>query len=348
MKKSWIFGITVITAASLLTGCGSNAAEITEKEIIKSVAAVELKEESHPLTLHYIGTVEPKETKKYSFKTSGKIAGIFVEEGRMVRKDDKLALLEQEEIHITELDVDKAQASYDFVKDYYEKIKKLHEKGAVSDQDLDEAELKMDQAKDSLEQVKKLLELARDGILITADSDGYVLNVISKKDEVVAAGYPVVVVSSAELKGRIGLTQEDVPKIKIGDEVDVFINDEAMKGTIAIINKIPDEESRTYMTDISINNDNEINIGAIIKVAIQAGREEGIWIPITCILNDGEDYVFVVEDGRAKRRNVKLKDIWEEKVSVEGLKEGEMLITEGIKSVKDGYQVSVDADLVKQ
>jgi len=160
-----------------------------------------------------------------------------------------------------------------------------------------------------------------------------------------------VVVCSTELKGRIGLTQEDVPRIKTGDEVDVFINNETIKGTITIINKIPDEESRTYMADISINKDTEISIGAIIKVAIRVEGKKGIWIPSSYILNDGEDYVFVVENGRAKRKNVKLKGIWEEKVCVEGLKEGELLITEGMKSVKDGYEVSAEeknADSVGQ
>ena len=403
MKRNWIVGIVVIIVLSLsiLTGCGSSGdREATAGEIVKPVAVMELREEFRPITLHYTGLTEAKETKKYSFKTSGKIAQVFVAEGQKVKKGDKLALLEQEylqfplnaakaqmeaakaqydkavtgaqaeEIQLAELDLRKAQANYDFVKDYYEKIQILEETGAVSQQDLLEAALKMDLAGNSLEQAQKILELTKRGTraedvetlrqqyeiaranydasvkmledsLLTADMDGYVLSVPVKENELAAAGHPVVVVCSSDLKGRIGLTQEDVAKINVGDAVEVFINNEVMQGAITGINKIPDQESRTYMTDLSINNDREINIGAIISVTIQAGMAKGIWVPVNYILNDGVDFVFVVENGRATRRNISFHIIQNGIVCVEGLKDGELLITEGFKSVKDGYGVWV-------
>ncbi len=345
MTKSWRYEAMVVALMFLLIGCTSNEPEAAiERLIIVPVYATELKEEVHPNTLHYIGTIEPKETKQYSFKASGKIADVFVEEGQIIRKNDPLALLEQEEIHISELNVDKAQSNYKYIKDYFEKIEKLHKECAASEQDLNEAKLKLEQAEDSLKQAEKSLVLAQNGMLINADMDGYVLNVMSKKDEVVSAGYPVVVVSSMELKGRISLTQDDVSKIKVGDEVDMIIDYEVIKGSITLINKIPDKDSRTYPIDISIKSEKEINIGATIKVAIEEKMEKGIWIPVRNILNDGKDYVFVVENNRARRRNVDLGDIYGEKVFVEGLKDGEIMITQGIKSVKDGYEVLVEQD----
>jgi len=401
MKKSWIRGIVTITVLSMLAGCGKGGADTAEAKIVKPVAAMELKVESRPVVLHYTGTIESKEVKRYSFKTAGRIAEMFVEEGQTVKKGDKLAMLEQEdlkfstdaaraqmeaakaqyneavkgarkqEIELAELDVDKARANYDFVKDNYEKIKALYQEKAVSQQALDEAELNLSQAEDSLEQAQKTFELTKDGArdeeieallkqyetakagydasmklvedsLLTADCDGYVMSVLSKEGEIATAGNPVVVVGSSDLKGRIGLIQEDVSKVKIEDEVDVSIGDKKIKGSIEAINKAPDQESRTYMADVSLNNAAEADIGAIIKVAVPAGEEKGIWVPAKYILNDGEDYVFVVEDGRAKRRNVKLGRMLEENVCVEGLREGEWLITQGIKSVKDGYEVAVN------
>ena len=76
-------------------------------------------------------------------------------------------------------------------------------------------------------------------------------------------------------------------------------------------------------------------------MTITAGEETGIWLPVRCVLNDGEDYVFVAENGRARRKNIKLGRMLEDKVCVEGLEAGEWLITEGFKSVKDGYGVAV-------
>ncbi len=347
MKRCRIFLIMAALLFGVSAGCGSNEAKTTENAAVKPVSVLEVQDEIRPVSLHYTGTIEPEETKRYSFKTAGKIAEIFVEEGQKVRKGDKLALLEQNSLSLTELDVDKAQANYDFARDYYEKIAVLHQEGAASAQNLDEAELKMTQAAYSLEQAQKVLELSNDEALFTADSDGYVLSVISRKNETVAAGSPVVALCSSAFKGRIGLTQEDVSQIAAGDEVDVFLNDEPTKGKITIINKIPDEESRTYPVDLSIDTEQDVSIGSIIRVVIRTGTEKGIWIPLNYLLNDGEDYVFVAENGRAKRRNVKLKSILEDEVCVEGLQEGELLITEGMKSVKDGYEVTVEGKKVE-
>ncbi|SNT06352.1 Multidrug efflux pump subunit AcrA (membrane-fusion protein) [Anaerovirgula multivorans] len=398
MRKSWTFFILGIVLLYLLTGCGRSQADTEEGLTIKPVAVMELKEESRPITLHYTGRVEAKDLIKYSFKTSGKIAQIFVEEGQLVKKGDKLALLEgeelkfsldatkaqmeaakaqydkalkgarEEEILLAELDANKARDQYEFVKDYYEKIKLFHENGGASQQELKEAKLKLDQAEISFAQAEKILKLTRDGLqdedievlfrqyevaktnfnaneklmedsLLIADGDGYVVSILGKESEMAAAGYPVVVLSSEAYRGRIGLTQEDVSKVGVGDEVAVFINQQEVKGTIATINKIPDQESRAYITDIDLMDNLEVNIGAIIEVVISVGMEDGIWIPIKYILNDGEDYVFIVEQGRAKRKNVRIKYLQEDRVLLEGLRKGELLITEGLKSVKEGYEV---------
>lgn len=340
MKRAWYCGLAIIACLFMLAGCGGNGAQQAEVKTAKPVAVMELKEEVQPHVLHYTGTIQPREVKGYSFKTAGRIAELLVEEGQTVSIGEKLAALEPEDSRPAELDVDKARAAYDFASDYYNKINELHQAGAASQQNLQEAALKMDQARYSLEQAQKVLELTREAMIITSDIDGYVIKVAGKKNEVAAAGYPVVVVGSHEHKGRIGLIEEDAARIKTGDQVSVTIDNKEVRGTITAVNRSPDQETRTYTTDISLDNDLKARNGAIIKVTVAAGNEKGIWVPVKYILNDGEDYVLVVERNRARRKNVSLGGILEDRVRVEGLQAGEQLITEGIKSVKDGYEVS--------
>ncbi|MDD3269597.1 MAG: efflux RND transporter periplasmic adaptor subunit [Syntrophomonadaceae bacterium] len=344
MERAWKYGMAIIALVFLLAGCGGSEAQKAEVKTAKPVAVMELKEEAQPHVLHYTGTIQPREVKEYSFKTAGRIAELLVEEGQTVSIGEKLAALEPEDSRVAELDVEKARSAYDFASDYYNKINKLQQAGAASHQDLQEAALKMEQARYSLEQAQKILELTRAAMVINADIDGYVIKVNSRENEVVAAGYPVVVVGSHEYKARIGLIEEDLAQVKTGDEVSVTIGNKETKGMITAINQSPDQETRTYTADISLDNELKANMGAIIKVTIKAGNEKGIWVPVKYILNDGEDYVLVVEQGRARRRNVTLGSMLEDRVRVEGLKAGERLITEGIKSVKDGYEVSTGDD----
>lgn len=278
--------------------------------------------------------------------------------------------LRSEEIEMIKLDVDKAEEKYNFFKDYYEKAMALYKSGGISEQDLKEGKLQLEQAQISLEQAQRVYKVTQSGArveelealyqqyemtkanfnakeklvkdaLLSADCDGYVVSILGKSGEIAGAGYPVVVIGSAAYKGRIGLTQEDISKVHVGSEAMVDMNAQQIKGRIAAIGKIPDEKTQTYPVDITLDHSEEITMGAIIKVSIPVGEENGIWIPIQYILNDGEDYVFMVEDGRAKRRNVKLARIQEDRVLIDGVVEGELLITEGMKGIKDGYEVAM-------
>lgn len=278
--------------------------------------------------------------------------------------------LRPEEIEMIKLDVDKAEEKYNFFKDYYEKAMALYKSGGISEQDLKEGKLQLEQAQISLEQAQRVYKVTQSGArveelealyqqyemtkskfnakeklvkdaLLSADCEGYVVSILGKSGEIAGAGYPVVVIGSAAYKGRIGLTQEDISKVHVGSEAMVDMNAQQIKGRIAAIGKIPDEKTQTYPVDITLDHLEEITMGAIIKVSIPVGEENGIWIPIQYILNDGEDYVFMVEDGRAKRRNVKLARIQEDRVLIDGVVEGELLITEGMKGIKDGYEVAM-------
>ncbi len=342
MKRFWVFGIAIIVILLTNAGCEKSKVQSAEGKIVKTVAVMEIKEESLPILLHYTGTATPKETKKYSFKCAGKISEVFVKEGQPVEKGTYLALLEQDEIRLTELDMEKAQANYDYVKDYYEKAYNLHETSALSQQELQEIALKLEQAEHNLEQTKKIIEISEKSTLLTADVNGYVLHVLCRENEIVSAGSPVIIVGSRACTGQIGLTREDTAKIKTGDQVSVFIDDTKIKGKITTIDRIPDETSMTYPADIELDNTYEILAGAVIHVTISAGEEKGFWIPIENILNDGEDYVYVVENNRAKRKCVQLGSILEDRVCVKGVEEGDLLITEGFKSVKDGYEIKIN------
>ena len=51
---------------------------------------------------------------------------------------------------------------------------------------------------------------------ITADADGYVMELPYKEGEVIAAGYPVVVAKSTDMVVSVGVSDEDISKIKLG------------------------------------------------------------------------------------------------------------------------------------
>lgn len=60
---------------------------VTENTVkARPVRAMEIKEETYPITLDYIGTINTEEIKNISFKIPGKVEKINVSEGDFVSK----------------------------------------------------------------------------------------------------------------------------------------------------------------------------------------------------------------------------------------------------------------------
>ncbi len=177
---------------------------------------------------------------------------------------------------------------------------------------------------------------------IYAGIDGVVAEVINRPGDVVGAGYPVIILRSAEQIVQVGVTDVDLLRIeKFGDPVVSFdLDGKVIEAKLDDINKIPDEASRTYTVTVALDDKTDYLIGSLGTVSFELARQSGMWLPINHIQNDGEDYVYIVTgENRVERKNLKLKEINNDLVRVEGLEEGDRVITIGNSIVKEGQQV---------
>ncbi len=365
------------------------------------VKVKEIEIEQNNELLSYIGIVNSDLTKKYSFKSAGKIDNIYVASGQYVEKENELISIDKtdlqlqanaaksqmdaayaqyekalngaldEDIRTAELNVEKAQASYDFASKTYNDMKTLFEQGAVSESKLKESELSFKVAESELEQVKEQYEKSISGTrnedidsskaeyeaakivydtqielvenaVIKSDVNGYIVDILYEKGEIISAGYPVIVVRSEVQVVNIGVSQKDVKNIEEGLESIVEINNEKYKGIVSSIDQTPDATTKTFNVEIALEEyDDKIYMGSTARVKIIIGIREGIWVDIPYILSDDQNYVYICKNDRAIRKNVTLGSIFEDKVYVDGLAEGDLLIIKGIKNLKDGYKVVI-------
>lgn len=275
----------------------------------------------------------------------------------------------EEDIKKAELTVQKAQEAYDYSKNTYEKATMMYNSQKVTKEELDKAKLEMDIkaldlniAKETLNQIKKgasvdniralkgQLDAAKinyeskkklqEDSMLTAEMDGYVVDILSKPGEIVAAGYPVIAIRSESEIVNIGLSQEDMQKVKVGAAVTVSIDDKKTTGKISRIDQIPDKQSRTYNAEIELNKA-DFPIGAIVKTSIVLEESKGMLIPINAIMHDTEDYVYTIANGKAEKKPIKIEDTLADKAKVSGIAKGDTLVIEGIKSLSSGVKVSV-------
>ena len=310
--------------------------------------------QSHPRLLHYIGSTGSQSIKKYGFKVPGRIARIFVAKGQHITRGQKLAQLDGKDIgfalQAARLRFKKAKDAYDDAEKFYHKVKTLHKKGVSSQMDFDKAKLQYDMAQAAQNQARVDLDYKQSmqgDSSMYADIDGFVVEVLNKVGEFVAGGYPVVVVRNEHQVVKVGVSQRDIKLISLGTKVQLDVDGEKGQGEVSNIAQIPDRLSRTYEVEVSLSDSlalKKFYIGAISRVAFDLGLVKGIWLPVSALLTDGADYVFVDEQGRARRKNVELVESENLRVLVRGLQVGAQVIVEGMKNLKEGDRVRLAAD----
>lgn len=176
-----------------------------------------------------------------------------------------------------------------------------------------------------------------------AKNDGYVITVSATEGSVATPIAPAVVIGSNENVVSFGVSQSDIRDIKVGQSAEITVNGKKFIGEVKSVGLLPDETSRTYATEVSIEaEDVNFYLGELATVKIAIGEREGVWLPLSVILNDGQDYVYMVENGRAKRQNVVITEISNDMVMVTGMPDGGLVISEGMKLVRTGSAVSIE------
>lgn len=210
---------------------------------------------------------------------------------------------------------------------------------------LEAADTALDQARTNYDTAQRNYENALEAIedcKLRADSDGYVVTIVSSEGGLATPIAPVLVLGSRSMVVRFGVSQSDVRELAPGMPATVTLDGQVYAGSILSIAVLPDETTRTYPVDVSIGADfSEVYLGSMASVELQLGQRTGVWLPLAVILNDGEDYVYMVEDGRAVRRNVGILELSNDMVLVSGVHEGGQVISEGMKNVRSGSPVQV-------
>ncbi len=248
----------------------------------------------------------------------------------------------QSTLEIYQRNVDSAQEAYN----------KKAKEGATSNEAraqkdrLDMAEEAFNNANESFDNANSNVKTAQEAVdkcTLKAAKDGYVVKVTATEGSVSTPIVPAVVLASNNVVVNFGISQSDLPTVSAGMPVTITVGKETFTGSIKDIDVVPNEESRTYSTNVSLDVvDSDLYLGELATVDINVGERVGIWLPLSTILNDGKDYIYVVENNRAKRKYIKIEQINNDQVLVTGTSTGELIIYEGMKLIRSGSAVSYD------
>lgn len=241
---------------------------------------------------------------------------------------------------------DKAETAYKVAKEALDAALASEGENAVRDEEVVMAEANIKQLEAAVDVAKAM----RDNAIVKAPFDGIVAKTARKVGEAVTIGMPLLqLVNPSDIYIEAPFDEANASQIKVGQRVRVNIDayrEQDFYGTVDFISPVvslnPDL-SRTLNVQVTIEQDKDKFItGMSADVIILVDEKDNvIFAPTESLIR--EEFAYVVENGRAVRRDVQTGvGNWNTVEITEGLKEGDHLITSvSIAALKDGVKVKV-------
>jgi RND family efflux transporter MFP subunit len=282
------------------------------------------------------GAVEPRTWAKVAPLVRERIVELCNCEGERVATGDPLARLDDREPQavLRELVARESFAARDL-----ERLRNLAARNIGTQQELERAESEEARIRALIAAQETRLE----SYVLRAPLDGIVLRQEGEVGEIADPGSVLFWVGQPRpLQIVAEVNEEDIPRIAPGQRTllsaDAF-PDQALEATVASITPMGDPDTKTYRVRFALPDDSPLMIGMTVEVnVVTATRPDTLLVPAGAVTADGA--VFVVEDGRAWRRDVAIGIRGTTRIEIlDGLDEGASVVVPPPDGLDDGARV---------
>ena len=330
--------VLMMAAAVCLIGCGKKDAQATQQEAerVEVVSCMTLQDQEIERVFTVSTNLQGYLTQNVAPSLTGKIEHIYVEVGDEVKAGDMLVRMDQnqyltQKIQLANLEVEMGR------------LEALLETGSVSQQTYD-------QTKVGYDQLKQNLSFLETNTYVKAPFDG-VISAKTYEDGELYGGQPIVVLTQVKkLKALIAVPEKYYPLIQEGMKLTVkseVYPEETFPATIEVVYPTIDAASHTFQCKIVIPNASEkLRAGMYVTTTLGLGKENTIVVPyqsVEKLIGSNERFVFINENGYAKRVSVKLGQRFDEQIEIIApeIHAGVEYIYKGQSKLVDGVKIEV-------
>lgn len=306
--------------------------------------------------LNLNGVVEPEKKVAVFSRLPAYVKKIIKEEGAFVKKNDILALLDDIEIKISyeqaKIQLKQAEISLKDEANNYKRNKELIKSDLISEKDFQNSETIYQKAK--LEYKNKLenykdLELQLNYTKIRSPIQGYITERLIEVGARVNPNQQVFTVEDfSPLLIKVYVPTSDIINLKKGMETEVttdVLKGYKFNGKIKLINPRIDVQSGTVKVTVEIPDPTmKLKPGMFVDVKISvSNKNDAIIIPKKSILfKNNKSFVFIFKKMQVFKKEIKTGISEEDNIEVvDGLKEGDRIVTVGIETLKDKMRVKI-------
>lgn len=344
--------ITIVVVLLIAGGIGivlaNNKAKIDkaahpvkEKKVIP-VKVYDAKVDSFNTSFTINGTTVPAKEVKIASEVQGKLVGLYMKNGDVVKAGQVIAVLDASvyNAQLNSIEANIAKAKLDL-----ERYTKLIQMGGATPMQAENAQLQINslvaEKKQVLEQIAHMQ--------IRAPFSGKIENVTAELGSFVTFGTVLSqLIDNSSLKINIYLSEQEAFKVKKGQVVTInsVVLSQPKKAKISMISDKADASGK-FLAEISFSNTSkeQLKAGILADVSFSSDAiQTGLSIPVSALIGSAKDAkIYVVKGEQAEQRSIKTGIVTTDKVQVtEGLQAGEKVVVSGLLNLENGTTVSIN------
>jgi membrane fusion protein, multidrug efflux system len=305
------------------------------------VNVVEIRPERLENNLSVTGTIIPNESVNLRSEISGLVNKITFNEGQFVKKGTPLLYLNDDELNAQYQRLDFTRKLFQSQEN---RQKQLLAKEAISQEEYD---IVLNQFNTNLSDIK-LVEAQLTKTVIRAPFDGVLgLRMISEGSVIGPSDVIANIVNIDPIKIEFSIPERYANQVKVGSKI-IFSNESEavdVEGTVYAYEPTIDTGTRTLKIRAqSPNRERKFLPGMFVRIKYILGVEENaLMVPAESVIPELAGYkVFVVnKESNIEERKVTIGTRTESFVQiVDGLKEGELVLSTGVLQVRTGMPVT--------
>ena len=300
---------------------------------------------------HYVqiqGNVQTKENIVIYPEYAGVLTRVLVKEGQFVNKGEVLAKIDDGGLNqqLSQMETQLALA-----KTTFERQERLWKDKIGSEIQFLQAKANYEAQQKAVNQMKE--QLAK--TTITAPFSGVIDDVMSEQGQVVSPGMNQLfrIINLKDMFIEAEIPENYITNIRTGSQVNVYfpVLNDTVTSTIRQVSNYINPNNRTFKIEIAITNENKMvkpNMTALLSINNYV-NDSALVLPQAIISEnaEGEKYVYAVKKGKknrnyAEKRLVKIGKTQNGVAEItEGIANGDIIIDEGARTVKEEEQVLI-------
>lgn len=289
-------------------------------------------------TIEVNGTIVPNELAEIHPETNGRLTYLNIPDGAVVKQGTILAKINDAELTAQ---LNKSKAQLDLATKTEERLKKLLNINGINQADYDIAVNTLNNIKADIE----LLQAQLDKTIIKAPFNGVLgLRQTSPGSFVTTASTIAVLQQIDKVKVDFAVPELFANAIKKGNTIQLILNDNNTKYKATIVATQPDINTSTGNLKVRATvNNNNLQPGSFVKVLIESGSNNNIFLPTNAIIPEASSKkVVVIKEGKGKFVNVETGVRTATSVEIiKGISVGDSVVITGLLFVRPNATVKV-------